>query len=300
MGLSAGERTAITLVHFFECVARFDATSGKPIVIIDDPVSSLDSGIFMGVSTYIWTEAVVKDHIEQLILLTHNFELFRQWDIQVEGLHRGGKRLVELYPARFFEIRSQHVSIAGSSKRRPALRSWLHQKKFARRCDPRISMHSSRSPRYYKKLQTDDSMENRLDAQLLFPNVVRRMLESFLAFKRPEWVGGDLGKAMRNSAELLTDAGYRGDANALRLRLTRYAHAYSHGEDPSTDRTVSPDEVETAIRAAFEFMHTIDPAHFNGLCEAAKLNSSALLPDPLPELVDEAGTLAAVEPLQAG
>lgn len=287
-------------MHFFECVARFDATSGKPIVIIDDPVSSLDSGIFMGVSTYIWTEAVVKDHIEQLILLTHNFELFRQWDIQVEGLHRGGKRLVELYPARFFEIRSQHVSIAGSSKRRPALRSWPPSEEVRKKVRSTYLHAFISVAEVLQKLQTDDSMENRLDAQLLFPNVVRRMLESFLAFKRPEWVGGDLGKAMRNSAELLTDAGYRGDANALRLRLTRYAHAYSHGEDPSTDRTVSPDEVETAIRAAFEFMHTIDPAHFNGLCEAAKLNSSALLPDPLPELVDEAGTLAAVEPLQAG
>lgn len=44
----------------------------------------------MGISTYIWSEAVAKDHIEQVFLLTHNFELFRQWDIQIGGLP--GKR----------------------------------------------------------------------------------------------------------------------------------------------------------------------------------------------------------------
>lgn len=44
----------------------------------------------MGISTYIWSAAVslTKDHIGQLFLLTHNFELFRQWDIQLESLHK--------------------------------------------------------------------------------------------------------------------------------------------------------------------------------------------------------------------
>jgi wobble nucleotide-excising tRNase len=299
VGLSVGERTAITLVHFLECVARFDAAGGKPIVIIDDPVSSLDSDIFMGVSTYIWTEGVVKDHIAQLILLTHNFELFRQWDIQVEGLHRGGRRFTELYSARFFEIRSKHVSISGSPKRRPVLRSWPPSEAVRKKVRSTYHHAFISVAEALQGLEADDSLENRLDAQLLFPNVVRRMLESFLAFKRPEWVG-DLGRAMRNSAELLNDAGYRGDANALRLRLTRYVHAHSHGEDPSTDRTVSPDEVETAIRAAFEFMYTIDPPHFSGLCESANIDSSVLLPEPLPEIDDDSDTPAPMESPQNG
>lgn len=292
-GLSAGERTAITLVHFLESVARFDTANGKPIVVIDDPVSSLDSDIFMGVSTYIWAEAVVKDHIDQLILLTHNFELFRQWDIQIDGLHqvRGkdkstGLTFRKLYSAQFYEIRSRHVTSGEHTKRQPVLMPWPPSEKSRRKV--RSSYHHAFIcvADALRNLAEQDSLENRLDAQLLFPNVVRRMLETFLAFKRPEWVG-DFNNAMRNSAELLVEAGYRGDANALRLRLTRYAHAHSHAEDPSTDKTVSPDEAATAIGAVFEFMHLLDGPHFVGLCSTVGIEPSELLPPPLPEVQDE-------------
>jgi hypothetical protein len=119
-------------------------------------------------------------------------------------------------------------------------------------------------------------MENRLDAQLLFPNVIRRILETFLAFKRPEWMG-QFDLAMRNSAELLREADYQGDADALRLRLTRYTHANSHSESPATDTTVSPDEIKTAIEAVFEFMNQIDQPHFEGLCSVTGIDREVIL-----------------------
>lgn len=282
IGLSVGERTAITLIHFLESVARFDASKGKPIVVIDDPVSSLDSDIFMGISSYIWTEVVVKDHIAQLFLLSHNFELFRQWDIQVEGLHGGGrtsdgKKLKDVYSAAFYEIRSRHRSINGRMKRQPALVSWPpteRARKLVRSTYHHafIVLAEARTA-----LAEDDSLEHRLNAQLLFPNVIRRMLETFLAFKHPEWVG-NFGRAMSKSAQLLRDANYVGDADALRLRLTRYSHAHSHSESPTTDVTMSPDEIATAIGAVFEFMNCLDPAHFAGLCEVVGIDPKSLLP----------------------
>ncbi|MGV0771861.1 AAA family ATPase [Mycobacterium syngnathidarum] len=290
IGLSAGERTAISLVHFLESVAKFDESNGKPIVVIDDPVSSLDSDIFMGVSTYIWAETVVNNHIDQLILLTHNFELFRQWDIQVDGLHQGkdketGLSFKKLYPAQFYEIRSHRVISGGHTKRQPVLIPWPPSEKSRRKV--RSSYHHAFIcvADALRNLGENDSLENRLDAQLLFPNVVRRMLETFLAFKRPEWVG-DFNNAMRNSADLLVQAGYRGDANALRLRLTRYAHAHSHDEDPSTDKTINPDEVATAISAVFEFMNLLDRPHFTGLCSTVGIEPNELLPPSPPDLQD--------------
>jgi wobble nucleotide-excising tRNase len=290
-GLSLGERTAITLIHFLEQVAKFDSSKGKPIVFIDDPVSSLDSDIFMGVSTYIWTETIVKDHVAQLFLLSHNFELFRQWDIQIEALHKGGKtedgrKFSDAYPAAFYEIRSRHLSQGRTTRRRPTLAKWppserarkmirsTYHHAFIALADARV------------RLAADDSVENRLDAQLLFPNVIRRVLETFLAFKHPEWVG-NLNTGMRKSADLLRAADFRGDADALRLRLTRYSHAYSHSESPATDITVSPDEVGSAISSVFEFMHCLDEAHFAGLCEVVNIEPSELLP-PMPQVLEEA------------
>lgn len=286
LGLSMGERTAITLVHFLESVARIPASDGKPIVVIDDPVSSLDSDIFMGVSSYIWTEVVAKEHIAQIILLTHNFELFRQWDIQMDGLRNGkladGRKCKDVYPEAFYEIRSSHTSVAGSSrpKRRPRLSAWPPTPGV------RNKMRSSYQHSFIvvaqalQELKSEDSMERKLDAQILFPNVVRRMLETFLAFKHPERVG-DFTGAMRKSKELLERHGYVGDADALRLRLTRYLHAHSHSETAATDITISPDEVATAIGAVFEFMKCLDSDHFQGLCEVASIDPASLLP-PVP------------------
>lgn len=281
-GLSLGERTAITLIHFLEQVAKFDSSKGKPIVVIDDPVSSLDSDIFMGVSTYIWTETIVKDHVAQLFLLTHNFELFRQWDIQIEALHKSGKmedgrKFKEVYSTEFYEMRSRHLTQDGTTKRRPVLAKWPPSQRVRKQI--RSTYHHAFMALADAKLglAADDSVEHRLDAQLLFPNVIRRVLETFLAFKHPELVG-NLNSAMRKSADLLRAAGYQGDADALRLRLTRYAHAYSHSESPATDITVSPDEVASAIVSLFEFMHCLDEAHFAGLCEVVKVEPAKLLP----------------------
>ncbi|WP_188043274.1 AAA family ATPase [Changpingibacter yushuensis] len=279
-GLSLGERTAITLVHFLEMVRCFDVKAGKPIVVIDDPVSSLDSDIFMGVSTYIWNEAIVKDHIAQLFLLTHNFELFRQWDIQIDALHRGGKiggiKAKEAHPTEFYEIRPQVVTTSGTTKRRPVFESWPPSDAVRKKIRSTYHHGFMAVASQYVELTAQDTMEARLTAQLLFPNVIRRMLETFLAFKHPEWIG-DFNGAMRNSAQLLEDAGYKGDPNALRLRLTRYAHAYSHSDTPITDVIVAPDEIMSAISAVFEFMHCLDPDHFNGLCQATNIDPDVLL-----------------------
>lgn len=278
LGLSMGERTAITLVHFLESVARFPASKGKPIVVIDDPVSSLDSNIFMGLSTYIWVETVSKDHIGQVILLTHDFELFRQWDVQIEGLPgSGGPK--SGYPASLYEIRSSHTLAPGSTKpkRRPCLVVWPSNPSVRKKMRSTYLHSFMTVARALQELQADDSIEHRLDAQLLFPNVVRRLLETFLAFKRPDWVG-DFTGAMRKSKDLLLSGHYVGDADALRLRLTRYAHAHSHSETPATNLTVSPDEVMVAIGGVFEFMNCLDAAHFSGLCKVVGIEPGSILP----------------------
>lgn len=277
VGLSVGERTAITLIHFFEEVAHHDSkATGKPIVVIDDPVSSLDSNVFMGISTYIWTVAT-SDDVDQMFLLTHNFELFRQWDIQLESLHRNGT-MKKKYPAVLYELKSHHVTTDGCTRRRAAIVGWPES--AAARKKIRSSYHHAfiSVVDARQKLAESDSLENRLDAQLLFPNVIRRILESFLAFKRPDWVG-DFTAAMRAAGKLLSESGYAGDADALRQQLTRYAHAYSHSQTPETDSVVSPDEIGSAINAMFIFMNQLDSAHFIGLCTVLGVNPATLLPE---------------------
>lgn len=279
VNLSVGERSAIALTHFLEVVACHDDSKGLPIIVVDDPVSSLDSNVFMGVSTYIWTVAV-KAETAQLVLLTHNFDLFKQWDVQIQSLHRDGT-MKKLFPASLYELKTRHDTAGGRTRRRPAITAWPHTPRVRKKI--RSSYHHAfiAVAEAKERLEQSDSLEHRLDAQLLFPNVIRRLLESFLAFKRPDWVG-DFTGAMRNARELLAASGYEGDADALRQQLTRYAHAYSHSESPETDATINPDEIHGAISSVFVFMNQLDPDHFKGLCTVVGEDASQLLPQSPP------------------
>lgn len=280
--LSTGERTAITLIHFLENVKKFAERSGKAIVVIDDPVSSLDSGVAMGISTYIWSEVVSKDHVEQVFLLTHNFELFRQWDIQIEGLQgKRGPNNNKGFTSNCYELIAPHKNVDGETKRVPAFIVWPPSD------DTRIKVRSAyhhafiTAVRASKDLDDDSSMEKKLDALLLYPNMLRRMLETFLAFKSPTSVG-DFTNSMRETCKNLENLGYTGDADALRLYLTRFSHANSHADSPETDTVVNSDEIGAVIKAVFTFMNAIDQKHFEGLCALIGVKASDLILYPQP------------------
>ena len=287
--LSTGERTAITLIHFLENVKTSAVRAGKAIVVIDDPVSSLDSGAAMGISTYIWSEAVSKNHIEQVFLLTHNFELFRQWDIQIDGLRgaRGAKNKV--FPSSCYELIAPHQDLGGVNTRVPTFIVWPPNQ------DTRLKVRSAyhhafiTAARAHAALALESSMEKALDALLLYPNLLRRMLETFLAFKNPTSVG-NFTASMRDIGATLEALDYAGDADALRLQLTRFTHANSHAESPETDVAVSPDEIGAVISAVFTFMNAVDQKHFEGLCEVIGIEASDLLIEaqPVIDLVDKA------------
>ena len=273
-GLSTGERRAITLVHFLENV-RNAHLGGGPIVVIDDPVSSLDSNAATGIATYIWNEAVVKSHIEQLVILTHNFELFKQWDLQIDGLHRNPD-LRRAFPAQRYELVAPHQVVNGVLRRVPRFVNWPPTGDAKRKLRSTYHHAFITVARAGLALRDNDSLEHRLDGLLLYPNVIRRMLETFLAFKRPQLVG-NFTDSMRASASMLTEAGYDGDPEPIRLRLTRFTHAYSHDESPETDVTLNPDEIGPTISAVFTFMDVLDSQHFRGLCEIAELDPADLL-----------------------
>ena len=73
--LSEGETTAIALLYFLKALRdrRFNHEEG--IVVLDDPVSSLDANALFLAFGFI--KERTKD-VGQLFILTHNFSLFRQ------------------------------------------------------------------------------------------------------------------------------------------------------------------------------------------------------------------------------
>lgn len=290
--LSTGERTAITLIHFLELVKKAGASSGKPIVVIDDPVSSLDSSTSTGISTYIWGETVSKAHIEQVFLMTHNFELFRQWDIQIDGLNGArGAANKKGFTSSCYELIAPHRDVNGVKRRGPEFIAWPPNEETRKKV--RSSYHHAfiTAARAHAALTHDSSLEKKLDALLLYPNVLRRMLETFLAFKQPA-SAGNFTDLMRDVGATLEELGYKGDADALRLQLTRFTHANSHADSPETDVAANPDEIMAILSAVFTFMNAVDQKHFEGLCEVIGIAPSELLLEVQP-VVDRSETEAA-------
>ena len=89
--LSDGERTALALLYFLKTLRdrRFDAESG--VVVLDDPVSSLDANAMYLAFGYIRERT---QEAGQLFVLSHNFSFFRQvrnWFHHLPRQHSGGR-----------------------------------------------------------------------------------------------------------------------------------------------------------------------------------------------------------------
>jgi wobble nucleotide-excising tRNase len=95
--LSEGEITFITFLYFLQLAkggVSEETVNDERILVIDDPISSLDSSVLFVVSTLI--KELIKSvkaesgNIKQIILLTHNVYFHKE--VSYEGLNRKGEK----------------------------------------------------------------------------------------------------------------------------------------------------------------------------------------------------------------
>lgn len=95
--LSEGEITFITFLYYLQLAKggiSEETVNEERIVVIDDPISSLDSNVLFVVSTLI--KEIIKNvksnvgNIKQVILLTHNVYFHKE--VSYEGLNRKGEK----------------------------------------------------------------------------------------------------------------------------------------------------------------------------------------------------------------
>lgn len=95
--LSEGEITFITFLYFLQLAKggiSEETVNEERILVIDDPISSLDSNVLFVVSTLI--KEIIKavkletSNIKQIILLTHNVYFHKE--VSYEGLNRKGEK----------------------------------------------------------------------------------------------------------------------------------------------------------------------------------------------------------------
>jgi len=275
--LSEGERTAVALLHFLASIQDDVVPGDGPVVLIDDPVSSMDDSILFGASSYLWTQLVVKTFASQVFLLTHNFELFRQWLVQLES---AGSRVADGFT--IHELRMRYSTEAsGSVKRLPQFDPWTSDRKQSQRLRSLYHFLFARVARAVIEATPEIGLAERMDLLALAPNAARKMMESFLSFRFPDKIGNFHG-GMEAALAIVQDP-------ATRNQVERYLHAYSHNEEGNISAVVDPSEATVVLRSLFGMMRAVDEDHITAMCKALSIDEAQLLQLP-------ATTVAAATP----
>lgn len=239
--LSEGERTALALLYFLKSLRdrRFDLRHG--VVVLDDPVSSLDANALYLAFGFIRHRA---QDAAQLFVLTHNFPFFRQvrnWFHHQKGQNKPD---VNKRPARFYMLDRVH----GSNPRCTTLRA----------LDPLLEQYESEYHYLFACVHRAATAtgEIALEQNYGLPNIARRLLEMFLAFRRPQ-VAGELWQKLK---DVTFD-------EAKKVRIARFVHTHSHGDtvgEPEHDPSLLG-EAHAVLTDLLELIKSEDPQHFTAM-----------------------------------
>ncbi|MEV6285385.1 AAA family ATPase [Kribbella sp. NPDC051770] len=255
VNLSEGERSSIALLYFLRSLEADDVTPATDLVVIDDPVTSLDKdGLFAAFSLV--TERTKS--FAQMIVLTHDFDLFRLLLVNCEkaraasvrAIRSGDTKEKEFPQVQFLETKA-HMTASGDRE------ISLHP------MSPRLLEHPTEYHYIFHRIA--EAVSTQVDADLpLLGNAARRLLEGFVAFKAPS--GGDFRSKVERAASM-------GEVpNELTQRMIRFVHGASHRDEPNPSVTLGSAMVSEELGQVLRFVYSCDHDHFTGMCKAVDVD----------------------------
>lgn len=236
--LSEGEATAIALLYFLKSLKdrRFPVNSG--IIVLDDPVSSLDANALFLAFSFIRERT---NEADQLFILTHNFSLFRQVRNWFHHLPGQKKKDNGQNPARFYMLES----VLEDGVRNSTVQS----------LNPLLEKYDSEYHYLFAKIYkaSKEKSSSSLEENYVLPNMARRMLEVFLAFRMPQMQD----KLWQQLKKIQFD-------EAKKTRILRFLHTHSHSasiEEPEHDLSILK-EGPSVLKDLMEMMKSEDHKHF--------------------------------------
>lgn len=244
--LSEGERTAITFLYFLKSLQDKDFDMANGVVVIDDPVSSLDANALFSAFGYM-KERTKK--CGQLFIFTHSFPLFRQVKNWFHHQPKQNSKKVEIRPSRFYLLRAHR----GADGERTSELCPL---------DPLLESHNSEYEFLFKCVYSESQRTGAAELERYYgiANVARRLVEAFLAFRYPA-VKDDL-KARLDEVPF---------DSAAKTRILRLLHTQSHAPvlgQPEHDASALS-ETPAVLADVLAMMREADPGHFAGLVALA-------------------------------
>lgn len=238
--LSDGEKTALAFAYF---LSKFENEINTPekvkdsVVVIDDPISSLDDNRLYSTAHLIWRNF---EEVKQLIVLSHNFLFLKFFNSFYCGkancLFLDGEKITDLPD----------------------------------------ELKNFETPYFYMLKTIIDFLDqnnqnvNYNEAKRYLPNFIRRVLETFLSFKFSRTVnkaGGHRSPGLNEFDENIDNTDMEDEIKkALKdkiAEINRIADAHSHGNAHHTQENfyISEADLKTLSQNAISVIETMDNLH---------------------------------------
>lgn len=169
--LSEGECSLLAFCYFLAKLNDIDTKGSKPIVWIDDPISSLDGNHIFFVYSLLISEIVSKSNFEQLFVSTHNLD-FLKYLRRLAGRYLGHDSKMKDYGKAYFVVQRQ-----GSDSTISLMPKYLKEY---------VTEFNYLFHQIYKCAFIDKVDDHNFTTFYNFGNNARKFLELYLYYKYPD------------------------------------------------------------------------------------------------------------------
>jgi len=238
--LSDGEKTALAFAYF---LSKFENEINTPekvkdsVIVIDDPISSLDDNRLYSTAHLIWRNF---EEVKQLIVLSHNFLFLKFFN----SFYCGKSNCLFLDGEKITDLPDE--------------------------------LKNFETPYFYMLktiidfLDQDNQNVNYNEAKKYLPNFIRRVLETFLSFKFSRTVnkaGGHRSPGLNEFDENIDntdmEAKTKKELKDKIAEINKIADAHSHGNAHHTQENfyISEADLKTLAKNAISVIETMDNLH---------------------------------------
>lgn len=239
--LSEGEKTAIAFVHFIVSLRDQNFNTEEGIIVIDDPVSSLDSNSLFQAFAFL-KNAVKNAH--QAFIFTHNFEFLKLLLNWSKGM-RNGK-------SNYYMIKNYYKDNVRQA--------------FLDKMDKELWSYESEYHYLFKILKDFESNNDGSIAQAYpIPNIARKVLDTFLLFRVPS--GKGIYSKLKKIEE--TTSFNKNKITAIYKFVNDQSHITGGGFNPALVI-----EAQKNVKYLLEMIERVFPEHYKILEESISSNST--------------------------
>ena len=274
--LSEGEKRAIAFIYFITKLTEKSNKVKDSIIVIDDPMSSLDSNNLFHAYSFLRSHC---DKSKQLFVFTHNFTYFklvRDW-LNKKNNNRKREKSPKLPIANFFTVNAKISNLQNdelenrfdsSKKQSPSQTGQgIRNAELENMPDSLLKYNSEYHYIFSRLFEFKNSNALDINDSFVTANLSRKLLESFFYFKYPEH---------RSDLSSLLNSGLKGCESITfetKEKIYNFINKYSHSDKIEINEDTSENlmgESHPVIEDIFKWIEEVDKTHYDEMVKVVE------------------------------